>query len=49
MERRVRTKAIRTKFDGSWGDAKLAFAYWAFTLEARLVDFRSGANYEGQL
>ena len=43
------TKAIRTKFDGSWGDVKPAFADWAFTLEARLVDFRSGADYQSQL
>ena len=49
VDRRVGTKALRTKFNGTWGDVKLAFSYWAFALEAKLVDLRTGADYEGKL
>ena len=46
VDRRVGTKALRTKFDGSWGDVKLAFDYWAETLEARLTEMRAGKSGE---
>lgn len=46
VDRRVGTKALRTKFDGSWGDVKLAFDYWAETLEARLTELRAGKSGE---
>ena len=49
VDRRVGTKALRTKFDGSWGDVKLAFAYWAFRLEAQLIDFRTGTQNDSKL
>ena len=48
VDRRVGGKALRTKFDGSWGDVKLSFDFWAQLLEARLVDLRAGkAGDEG--
>ena len=49
VDRRVGTKAIRTKFDGTWGDVKLAFAYWAFALEAKLIDLRTGTDNGSKL
>lgn len=42
VDRRAGTKALRTKFDGTWGDVKLAFQYWAQKLETRLVELRAG-------
>lgn len=42
VDRRAGTKALRTKFDGTWGDVKLAFEYWAQKLETRLVELRAG-------
>jgi hypothetical protein len=42
VDRRCGTKALRTKFDGTWGDVKLAFEYWANRLDTRLVDLRAG-------
>jgi hypothetical protein len=42
VDRRAGTKALRTKFDGTWGDVKLAFQYWAQKLESRLVELRAG-------
>jgi hypothetical protein len=42
VDRRAGTKALRTKFDGSWGDVKLSFQYWAQKLETRLVELRAG-------
>ena len=41
VDRRCGTKALRTKFDGSWGDVKLAFEYWANRLDTRLVELRN--------
>lgn len=46
MDRRVGTKALRTKFDGTWGDVKLAFDYWSERLETRLVELRAGKAAE---
>jgi hypothetical protein len=46
VDRRCGTKALRTKFDGTWGDVKLAFDYWANRLEARLVELRAGQAAE---
>lgn len=42
VDRRVGTKALRTKFDGSWGDVRLAFDWWAARLETRLTELRAG-------
>lgn len=42
VDRRAGTKALRTKFDGTWGDVKLAFQYWSQKLETRLVELRAG-------
>lgn len=44
VDRRVGTKALRTKFDGTWGDVKLAFDYWSERLESRLIKLRSGKS-----
>lgn len=42
VDARAGTKAWRTKFDGTWGDAKLAFDYWANRVDARLMLLKSG-------
>ena len=42
VDRRAGTKALRTKFDGTWGDVKLAFEFWSQRLETRLVELRAG-------
>lgn len=42
VDRRVGTKALRSKFGGSWGDVQLAFNYWAERLENRLIELRAG-------
>jgi hypothetical protein len=42
VDRRVGTKALRSKFDGSWGDVQRAFAYWAERLENQLIELRAG-------
>jgi hypothetical protein len=39
---RAGTKAWRTKFDGTWGDAKLAFEWWAERLNARFELIKRG-------
>jgi hypothetical protein len=46
VDRRVGTKALRTKFDGSWGDVRLGFDYWAERLEERLTELRAGKSGE---
>ncbi|HEX3857440.1 MAG TPA: DUF3313 domain-containing protein [Verrucomicrobiae bacterium] len=42
VDERAGTKALRTKFDGSWGDVKLAFDWWAQRLDARLELLKKG-------
>jgi Protein of unknown function (DUF3313) len=42
VDERAGTKALRTKFDGSWGDVKLAFDWWAQRLDERLQLFKKG-------
>jgi hypothetical protein len=51
VDARVGTKALRTKFDGTWGDVRLAFSYWAWKLNARLVEIRAdtGKNVDSRL
>jgi Protein of unknown function (DUF3313) len=44
VDARVGTKALRTKFDGTWGDVKLAFDYWSERLESRLTELRAGKD-----
>lgn len=44
VDRRAGTKALRTKFDGSFGDVKIAFDYWAGRLQTRLAEERTGAT-----
>ena len=43
VDRRAGTKAVRTKFNGTWGDVKLNFDYWAQQLETRLAEERTGS------
>lgn len=38
VDRRAGSKAIRTKFQGTWGDVKLAFDYWSQRLQTRLAE-----------
>jgi hypothetical protein len=42
VDARAGTKALRTKFDGTWGDAKLAFDWWAQRLAARFELLKHG-------
>ena len=42
VDERAGTKALRTKFEGSWGDLKLALDWWSTRLDARLELLKSG-------
>jgi len=42
VDSRAGTKALRTKFNGTWGDAKLAFDWWAQRLSARFELLKRG-------
>jgi hypothetical protein len=42
MDARAGTKALRSKFDGTWGDVKNSFDWWAQRADARLVALKSG-------
>lgn len=44
VDRRAGTKALRTKFDGSFGDVKLCIDYWAERLNERLMELRTAQN-----
>jgi hypothetical protein len=42
VDSRAGTKAWRTKFEGTWGDAKLAFDWWAQRFAARFELLKKG-------
>jgi hypothetical protein len=42
VDERAGTKALRTKFDGSWGDVELSFDWWADRLDKRLDLLKTG-------
>jgi hypothetical protein len=42
MDARAGTKALRTKFNNTWGDVKLAFDWWAQRFDKRLMRFKQG-------
>lgn len=42
MDARAGTKALRTKFNSTWGDVKLAFDWWGKRLDKRLTLLRKG-------
>lgn len=42
VDARAGTKAWRTKFDGTWGDVKLAFDFWAERFTKRLELMKEG-------
>ena len=42
VDERAGTKALRTKFDGTWGDVKLAFDWWSARLDERLQLLKTG-------
>jgi hypothetical protein len=44
MDRRAGTKALRTKFNGTFGDVRQAMDFWAERLDKNLVDLREGKN-----
>ncbi len=44
VDSRAGTKALRTKFQGPWGDVKLAFDWWATRLRTRLSEARQGVT-----
>lgn len=42
VDERAGTKALRTKLDGTWGDVKKSFDFWAEQLDTRLQSLKSG-------
>jgi hypothetical protein len=42
MDARAGTKALRTKFNSTWGDVKLAFDWWGERLDKRLMALKRG-------
>jgi hypothetical protein len=42
MDARAGTKALRTKFNSTWGDVKLSFDWWAQRFDKRLMLFKQG-------
>jgi hypothetical protein len=42
MDARAGTKALRTKFNNTWGDVKLSFDWWAERFDKRLMLFKQG-------
>lgn len=42
VDARVGTKALRSKFGGTWGDVKLAFDWWAQRIAVRLAQVKAG-------
>ncbi len=42
VDARAGTKALRTKFNSTWGDVKLAFDWWAQRFDKRLTLFKQG-------
>ncbi len=42
MDARAGTKALRTKFNSTWNDAKLAFEWWGQRTDKRLMLFKQG-------
>jgi xanthosine utilization system XapX-like protein len=42
MDARAGTKALRTKFNSTWNDAKLAFEWWGQRMDKRLMLFKQG-------
>ena len=48
VDRRAGTKALRSKFNGSLGDVKLAMDYWAEHLDERMAQLRAAQNAKKQ-
>lgn len=42
VDERAGTKALRTKFNGTWGDLRLCFDWWANRFNERLELFKKG-------
>jgi hypothetical protein len=42
VDRRAGTKALRTKFDGRWGDAKLCFDWWSQRMATVVAELKAG-------
>jgi hypothetical protein len=42
MDARAGSKALRTKFNSTWGDVKLSFDWWAQRFDKRLMLFKQG-------
>ena len=49
MDARAGTKALRTKFNSTWNDAKLAFEWWGQRMDKRLMLFKQGDFGSGNL
>ncbi|HVU07761.1 MAG TPA: DUF3313 domain-containing protein [Verrucomicrobiae bacterium] len=44
VDRRVGTKALRSKFDGTWGDVKQAMDYWSAHLDQHMLQMRDNSQ-----
>ena len=44
VDSRSGTTAIRSKFDGTWGDVSTSFDWWAARLNQRLTELKSGTT-----
>jgi len=42
VDERAGTKALRTKFDGKWGDVKLCFDWWSQRMQIVLAELKAG-------
>ena len=49
VDRRSGTQALQSKFDGTWGDVKLSFDWWAQRLRTRLAEERASAPPKTEL
>jgi hypothetical protein len=49
MDARAGSKALRTKFNSTWGDVKLSFDWWATRFDQRLLQFKQGDFSLGKL
>jgi hypothetical protein len=49
VDRRAGTKALRTKFDGSFGDVKLCMDYWSKRLAFKLEKLRINSMDESEM
>jgi hypothetical protein len=49
VDQRAGTKALRTKFNSTWGDVRLSFQYWAERFVMRIGEEKINAPEKTQL